>query len=303
MILYKEITGEYFEVLNIESSDKEISNHIPHKSPQNSLTILWFLDNDSILETDGIRNHISKNEILFITDLHHVKMLKTGSIRTMRFNRAFYCIINHDQDVSCKGLLFYGASTLPKIQLSKSQINLLNPIFRTISREITIADQHQLPMLQLLLRQFLIHCTRFYKQQNLSATSTVSNIEIIREFNYLVELHFKKLHKVKDYAKIMNKSSKTLSNLFSQHSNKSPFQIITERKILEAKRLLCYGNLSVKEVSYNLGYNDIQSFSRAFKNQELISPMTFKTKCMGKNAKHLGKKVSLNYYQTKDICI
>ncbi|MEA1785452.1 AraC family transcriptional regulator [Arenibacter sp. GZD96] len=294
MILFKEMTGEYFEILNIDRSNNELRNYISNNSPQNLLTILWFLDDDSAIEVDGVRHHILKNELLFLTDLHQVKTLEIGCLRMLRFNRAFYCIIDHDQDASCKGLLFYGASTLPKIQLSQSQINLLNPIFSTISKEITITDQHQLPMLQLLLKQFLIHSTRFYKQQNILGSYNVSNIETIREFNYLVELHFKNLHRVKDYAQIMNKSSKTLSNLFSQNSNKSPFQIIAERKILEAKRLLCYGNLSVKEVGYDLGYSDIQSFSRAFKNHELVSPITFKTKCMGNIANYLGKKGSLN---------
>jgi AraC-like DNA-binding protein len=101
--------------------------------------------------------------------------------------------------------------------------------------------------------------------------------DIIRQFNFLVEQHFKTKHSVAQYAELLNKSSKTLSNIFSKISSKTPLQYIQERKMLEARRLLRYSDLQIQEVAYEIGYDDIQTFSRFFKKQEGVSPSEFKS--------------------------
>ncbi|MBE9489425.1 MAG: helix-turn-helix transcriptional regulator, partial [Bacteroidetes bacterium] len=83
-------------------------------------------------------------------------------------------------------------------------------------------------------------------------------------------------HSLAEYAKLMNKSSKTISNIFSRIGSKTPLQYIQDRKMLEARRLLQYSRKQVQEIAYEIGYNDIQTFSRFFKNNEGISPSKFK---------------------------
>jgi AraC-like DNA-binding protein len=46
--------------------------------------------------------------------------------------------------------------------------------------------------------------------------------------------------------------------------------------MIEARRLLHYTNMQVKEIAYEIGYDDVQAFSRFFKKQECISPSEFK---------------------------
>jgi len=75
---------------------------------------------------------------------------------------------------------------------------------------------------------------------------------------------------------LLNKSPKTLSNVFSKIGQKTPLQYINDRKMLEARRLLKYTDKSVKEITYELGYEDVQTFSRFFKKQEGISPTYFR---------------------------
>jgi AraC family transcriptional activator of pobA len=101
-------------------------------------------------------------------------------------------------------------------------------------------------------------------------------LDIVREYNYLVESNFKTKHQVADYAEMLNKSPKTLSNLFKKYNEKSPLQIIQNRTLLEARRLLRYSDKSIKEIAYEIGYEDIQSFSRFFKKAEVVSPSDFK---------------------------
>ncbi|MEO1713481.1 MAG: helix-turn-helix domain-containing protein, partial [Bacteroidota bacterium] len=103
-----------------------------------------------------------------------------------------------------------------------------------------------------------------------------AQIETIRKFNFLVDMHFREKRKVKDYAELLFKSPKTLSNLFAIYNQRSPQQIIQDRIVLEAKRLLKYTDRSNQEVAYDLGFEDPAYFSRFFRKNTGLSPSAFK---------------------------
>lgn len=137
-------------------------------------------------------------------------------------------------------------------------------------------DNLQLEMLQMMLKRILILCTRIYKNQLDYQQIEEKQIDLIREFNFLVEQHFRTKHSVEEYALLLYKSPKTLANLFKKTGNKTPSQFIQSRIMLEARRLLRYTDKSISEIAYEIGYEDIQSFSRFFKKQEGESPSDFR---------------------------
>ena len=101
-------------------------------------------------------------------------------------------------------------------------------------------------------------------------------MDIVRQFNLLVEKRYKEWHQVQDYAGELNKSPKTLSNLFSKLSNKSPLKIIHDRIILEAKRLLIYTDYTIKEIAYEIGFEEVPPFNRLFKKMIQETPSEFR---------------------------
>jgi AraC-like DNA-binding protein len=97
-------------------------------------------------------------------------------------------------------------------------------------------------------------------------------VQFNREFYCLLDHDYKTQHGVQFYADLLNKSPKTLSNLFSLHKYPPPSKIIQERIVLETKRYLLYTDKTVKEISYLLGFVNPAHFSRFLK------------KCTGHNA-------------------
>ncbi len=71
---------------------------------------------------------------------------------------------------------------------------------------------------------------------------------------------------------MQHKSPKTISNYFALYSKKTPLQVIHERVIVEAKRLVYYTNKSIKEVANDLGFEDVTHFSKFFKNFTTKTP-------------------------------
>jgi YesN/AraC family two-component response regulator len=63
---------------------------------------------------------------------------------------------------------------------------------------------------------------------------------------------------------LLNISPNALAKIAKTHFNKTLTDLITERIVIEAKRELYLTDKSIKEVAYELGYNDEHYFSRFF---------------------------------------
>ncbi len=269
-------TGKTKEFIELRTLEKPAGT-IFREPESSSLTVLWFRSDHNEFVIDGKTYAFSKNQIIFLTEFHKVETKQKGVTNYLRFNRSFYCVIDHDIEVSCKGILFFGSSQLPIIQVPDEEIEHFETLWKMFTIEMKLKDNLQIGMLQMMLKRYLILCTRLYKTQQQYPTER-NDSDIIRQFNFLVETHFKTKHEVAEYADLLNKSPKTVSNIFSKINSKSPLKYIQERIMLEARRLLHYTDKSIKEIAHEIGYEDIQAFSRFFKTQEGMSPSEYKEK-------------------------
>ncbi len=137
-------------------------------------------------------------------------------------------------------------------------------------------DHLQGELLRSLLKRLLILSTRMLKNQLPKADVANSQLETIRQYNLLVEQHFKDKHAVKDYADLLFKAPKTLSNLFKNYGDKSPLTVINDRILLEAKRQLLYSDKSIEMISQDLGYHEAGHFSKFFKKHTGLTPSNFR---------------------------
>jgi AraC-like DNA-binding protein len=239
--------------------------------------IIWCTEGEERLTIDGYEVVLKKNQVLFCTPENRVVIPKDNDgLIAFVFNREFYCIQHNDSEVSCMGLLFYGSSNAPVIELNEKDQRSFNAMLVLFQEEFATKDHIQGEMLRTLLKRMLITSTRLIKQETNQADLSVKQVELIRKFNILVEQHFKEKHQVADYADLLFKSPKTLSNFFKKHDVSSPLKIINSRIAAEAKRLLLYSDKSAEEISYELGYNEPSHFSKFFKTQVGVSPMAFR---------------------------
>ena len=252
----------YFALSNLVSQPSN------YKSRSEDLyRIIWLQQGTTQLNVDGISYQLKENEILFLTPLHKLDGLNaTDHLISLEFNREFYCIQQHDHEVSCYGYLFFGSSEVPIVQLELNEVQSFNLLLQVMLEEFENTDHIQGEMLQVLLKRFLIKSTRLARRTLENPQINQDKLDLIRQYNVLVEMHFKSKHKVAEYASILNKSPKTISNLFGEYNNKTPLQVIQDRIALEAKRMFLYTDKTSKEVAFELGFEDAAHFSRFFKN-------------------------------------
>ena len=224
---------------------------------------------------DSMVFQLNENQVICLTPLQQVQY-ESGKYLALLFNREFYCIHENDHEVSCEGLLFFGSSELPVLTLNAEEQKKFDDLLNVFEDEMDTRDEIQGEMLRMLLKRLIIKCTRLAKSQLLAEGVADHHVEIIRKYNILVEKHFRDKHKVSDYAKLLNKSPKTLSNIFLSYNHHSPLEVIHNRIALEGKRLLLNTDKISKEIAYELGFEDQSHFSRFFKKETGVSPSSFR---------------------------
>jgi len=232
------------------------------------------------LRVDFACYHTQQPTLFFISPNQYLELEVAGeeSGYSIFYNRDFYCVQIHDQEVACDGLLFNNIRNMPKVELLENEIAFLGGLFKEMIGEFQLNDSSLEEMVRTYLKQLLIRATRSWKRQHLThdVTDQQSDLEFFRKFTRLVEEHYKSKHTVADYADFLCMAPKTITHKFNRLGLPQPNEVIKNRIILEAKRLLVHTSLTAKEIAYELGYSDPAYFSRLFQTKTGESPSSFR---------------------------
>jgi AraC family transcriptional activator of pobA len=239
-------------------------------------TIAWNRGEKQIVTIDGYAYDFMPHTILPLMYNQSFYFERSADIVAWQFNREFYCIVDHDTEVSCVGFLF-GMNDNVFIDLDDDNRRKLQILLDIFIEELKTNDDIQNDMLVMLLKRLITMITRLARAGKFPDVKLNDDrFHILRKFNLLVEMNFHTQHSVSYYAGRLNKSPKTLSNLFALYNYKTPIQIIQERILIEAKRLLSYTDKSAKQITYELGFDDAAYFSNFFKKHTALSPSEFR---------------------------
>lgn len=229
------------------------------------LTIAWNRGADQRIYVDDVGYELAENGLALLVVAHTFRFDRPEDIVAWGFNRDFYCVVDHDQEVSCVGFIFYGFPNPMILSPDATTVNKLSLLLSIFIDEFQDHDNLQGEMLRMLLKRLIVIITRAAKREKLPEATPVPEYDLSRQFSLLVEKHFREKHQVADYAALLYKSPKTLSNVFRKLGNKSPLRFIHERIALEGRRLLLYTDKPVAEIAYELGFMESGHFSRLFK--------------------------------------
>ncbi|ROH92523.1 AraC family transcriptional regulator [Chryseobacterium cucumeris] len=267
---YKRLGLEVFSEENLENfNGSRFSSDIK----------VFFIPSGYELTVDFNHYKTKKPSLFFLTNQHlSIQKGKDESI-LLFYNRDFYCIQIHDKEVACDGLLFHNVFEIPFVELDDSETSLIKSLFQNIQDELEGKDSSAEEMIRTYVKQIIIRATRKWKKQNLDNDTLKipgSELDIFRDFSRHLEIHFREKHNVADYAELLHIAPKTLTHKFKNLKLESPNQFIINRILLEAKRLLFYTDKPVKEIAYDLGYEDPAYFNRLFTNKTGSTPVNFK---------------------------
>lgn len=145
--------------------------------------------------------------------------------------------------------------------------------FETMEAELTIADDYTRDAIFYAIGNLLVRASRQYELTN--ANSSPSH-DLLFRFQELIEKNFATLKTPKEYAALLHLTPNYLNSFCKARSGKSAGELIRQRIILEAKRLLAHTQLPVAQVAYQLNFSDNSYFGRFFKKNTGITPDAFR---------------------------
>jgi len=162
-------------------------------------------------------------------------------------------------------------TTLPQDQ----QLQFINQTVAQLEHEYHSDAVGKQSMFVWLLFSLLTRLGRLIQQTPDSAPQDLHS-ERFRRLNQLIEQHYRTHHPVEFYAEQLLTTPASLSRTCKQVAGKNITDLIYDRMILEAQRLLIYSSVPVSLIGYELGFNDPAYFSRFFRRRVGLSPSEFR---------------------------
>ncbi|MCD2421548.1 AraC family transcriptional regulator [Niabella pedocola] len=218
---------------------------------------------------------IAKNQVHYFDQQTHYKGI------LIHFNELLLGNNDHGFDFLVNCSLFNNPYQTPCCSVGKDMAILLETYLQLIKTELDYEEGFaREELLRIYLKAFLIQLQRGKqvsdKQEGKTAYIPDEKRVQLLEFVDLVNRNYDKGFSVAQYADLLHVSSRTLSDLTHQTLGKTPSQIIQERIILEAQRLLLHSNLNVNQIGYRLGFDDPSYFVKYFKKHTHTSPSEFR---------------------------
>jgi AraC-like DNA-binding protein len=158
-----------------------------------------------------------------------------------------------------------------------------NTIFKTVTILADLLNQGSLPLHNALIASVTdllsgLIASSIVKARhmvNLVGSQKYSNV---LNFKQLVAQHYRSVKQVKAYAGLLHVTPLYLNEMVKEVTGFTASYWINQEIILEAKRLLYYTSLDIKQIAYELGYDDHAYFSRFFKKNTGITASEFKNR-------------------------
>lgn len=256
----------------------EYDDRIPHR--HNYYEIFLWEKGGGVHDIDFESLPISTYCIQFISPgvIHHVRRELDSHGYVIYFSRDFYYLNMADKDLLFEMPFLNNNTTRPQIDLPESDFLFFKQIFDAVQKEYNGNAEHKEEVIRSYLNIILVECRRrFDGSRDEMMFKDKSSLKLFRDFKVLLEKNFVECHQVQDYAGMLAITDKYLNELSKKTVGMTASELIHDRIVLEARRLLLHSDLSNKEVAFHLKFEDPSHFSKFFKKKTGYTPTDFRT--------------------------
>lgn len=252
-----------------------------HLQRLNHYSILLVQEGSGVLRADFTEYDFAAKSLLCFSPYQPFMLEAAEPISGMslHFHPDFFCIHKHHKEVACNGVLFNNIYQPPLLPLAPSEAHQLQQLLEQMIAEVAQAQLAQYELLVSYLKIFLINASRIkaaHHPATKAALQEHSEPFVLQKLKDAIEAHYRSKHSASDYAVMLHMTPKTLAKITKMHLNKTLTNLIAERIVIEAKRELYLTSKAVKEIAYELGFEDEYYFSRFFKNNSDVSPQGYR---------------------------
>ncbi|MFK7856745.1 MAG: helix-turn-helix domain-containing protein [Granulosicoccus sp.] len=198
------------------------------------------------------------------------------SVRSLAFHHDFYCVRVKRTEVYCDGVVFNRLTGEPRIKLPLREQRLIQERFYELSEivhsEGILAYERAVNALRSILLQAAEYKMKQLEKEDNAELTAAPMSELVLRFQDLLEAYFLDHKDINFYSDLLNVSPTVLNRNLKSELGQTALQAVNERIAIAARVELRSGRKTVKEVAYDLGFEDPLYFSRFFKKQFGHSP-------------------------------
>ena len=264
-----------FKVERLHSGDE-------FTAPQrfNYFTVLWIDQGKGSFDAELVQREFSAPALLFFNPYQTFFLTRKSPVNgaALQFHANFFCIETHHEAVGCNGVLFNDSYGSPLVRLSRSESDEIAELIARMEHEVRAAGLAHSEILVSYLKVLLIKATRLKLEQHqvTSDGAGAGKPAVLQRLTELIELHYREKHSPADYARLLNMAPKSLGHLVKRHFGRTLTELIRERLLKHAKWQLLHTRRPVKEVAFEVGFQDELYFSRLFHRATGFSPTAFR---------------------------
>jgi len=250
---------------------------IPHR--HNYYTLIWSQNNADGKHVIDFREYgLKENTVFFVSpgQIHQIVTPKKPKGWVITFSKSFLQHHHISEEFIERINLFNSFEERPPLLLSEESAEKMHHIFEMMEADFNSPGELQIALMSAYLKIFLIFCVNSCDRGEQELTDDHGGKSILKNFKSLVKGNYRKMHKVSEYAEIMTITPKYLNQVVKSLLGQTAKEVIQEKIVLNAKRELKYSDKSIKEIAYELGFNDPLYFSSFFKKCEGVSPGKFR---------------------------
>ncbi len=237
--------------------------------------IFFFTKANGAIKLDGNDIVINKNNVFFYYPYQTIDLYGEFEGELIQFHPDFFCIDIHAKDIGCQGLLFNNFFNDTNVKCSISEFYDLKQFCIAIQKELQHTRIGQLDMVASHLKMLLIQAVRI-KREKQQEEEQINKGKIYHQIEILLNNHFTSQSSPEFYIEQLKVSQTTFNRLCKKHFKHSFITLLNLKRIASAKNKLFLTNLPIKDIAYQIGYNDPLYFSRVFKKHSGISPKEFR---------------------------
>lgn len=250
---------------------------VPHK--HDFYLCVFFVEGEGIHEIDFNAYTIQPGTVFFLKpgQTHWWKFIKEPNGYIFFHTQDFYEFQFLDRKLA-QFPFYYSYNNPPFLQLKPKEWNTIATKFKEINTEFYTNYTYRKQKIASLINIVYIDLTRFYTTVNTQQETSIPStyLQFVQHLEADIEKYFKDQKSVKFYANQLNITPKHLNRIIKATLNKTTSELILDRVLLEAKRLIVHSNNNLASIAEDLGYYDYAYFSRIFKLKCGVSPKEFK---------------------------
>jgi len=166
----------------------------------------------------------------------------------------------------------------PYLVMDQGTIDILEYTTPILQNEIAQKKYGYRELIFSMIQTLILNIERLKASSNRSIARLDNDLDIAMDFKKLIVTHMDEFPSLQQYADLLFISTKKLTSACKKYLHTTPANVISQRKVLEAKRLLSNQRISIKEVAFALGFDQPTYFTKYFKKHTGSTPKEFTAK-------------------------